>query len=61
VRTLGASLALDGGAPRPVARCTAAGAELSVRGRVVARLALDAPKYRMAANAPPDRRDGFQR
>jgi beta-galactosidase len=61
VRAMAASLALDGGAPHPVARRTAAGAELSVRGRVVARLALDAPKYRMAANAPPDRRDGFQR
>ena len=60
-RPLGAALALSGGRTRCTARRTAAGAELMAGGRVVASLARGIPKFRMAANAPPDRRDGFQR
>jgi hypothetical protein len=32
-----------------------------VQGRVVATLAADAPKFRIPANAPPERREPFHR
>jgi hypothetical protein len=37
------------------------GADLLVEGRPVASLALDAPKFRIPANAPPDTREPFHR
>jgi beta-galactosidase len=61
VRILDASLALEGRAPRHEVRSATGGAELLVDGRVVASLALDAPKSRLPANAPPDRREPFHR
>ena len=77
VQILGASLGLERGAPRyelrygkgvpstryrgPVAPEAGLMAGLMVEGRVVASLALDAPKYRMPTNAPPDRREPFHR
>jgi hypothetical protein len=61
VRILDASLALEGRAPRHEVRSATGGAELLVDGRVVASLALDAPKSRIPANAPPDRREPFHR
>ena len=36
-------------------------AGLLVRGRLVASLAADTPKYRVPASAPPDRRGPFRR
>jgi hypothetical protein len=60
-RILDASLALEGQAPRHEVRDITGGAELLVHGRVVASLALDAPKSRIPANAPPDRREPFHR
>ena len=60
-RMLGASLALEGKAPPHEIRHTGDGGELLVHGRVAASLAADAPKFRIAASAPPDRRDPFRR
>jgi hypothetical protein len=59
-RILGASLALEGEAPPHEIRHTADGGELLVHGRVVASLAADAPKFRIPASAPPDRREPFR-
>jgi len=58
---LAATAALEGRSPRHEVRRTAAGAELLVQGRVVAALAADAPKYRIPASAPPERRGPFRR
>ncbi|MEA2724846.1 MAG: beta-galactosidase [Gemmatimonadales bacterium] len=60
-RILDASLGLEGKAPRHGLRRTTAGAELLVQGQPVASLALDAPKFRIRANAPPDTREQFRR
>ncbi|HEY8197461.1 MAG TPA: glycoside hydrolase family 2 TIM barrel-domain containing protein [Gemmatimonadales bacterium] len=60
-RFLDASLALEGKAHRHQLRRTTVGADLLVEGRPVASLALDAPKFRIPANAPPDTREPFHR
>jgi beta-galactosidase len=60
-RLLDASLGLEGRAPRHQARRTAAGAELLVKGKLVAELAAEAAKFRMPASAPPEKRDAFER
>jgi beta-galactosidase len=60
-RILSASQALEGRAPAHTVRRTGAGAELLVQGRVIAALAADAPRFRIPASAPPDRRDPFRR
>jgi beta-galactosidase len=81
-RVLGATTALEGGAPRHELRYTTDGSEpgpassryrgpvaaspriragLLVRGRLAATLAMDAPKFRVPASAPPERREPFQR
>ncbi len=60
-RILDASLALERRAPRHELRRTTRGADLLVQGRPVASLALDAPKSRIRANAPPDTREQFHR
>ncbi len=60
-RMLEAALALEGKAPRHELRRTTTGAGLLVQGRTVASLALDAPKFRIRANAPPDTREPFRR
>jgi len=59
----------DGGAPGPsstpyggaIPATPGLRAGLLVRGRVVASLASDAPRFRIPASAPPDRRDPFRR
>jgi len=61
MRVLGAALALEGSAPRHELRPTTDGGELIVQGRVVASLAIDAPKFRIPASGPPDRREPFRR
>lgn len=61
MRILGASLALEGSAPRHEVRRTTDGGELLVHGHVVASLAADAQKFRIPASAGPDRRDPFRR
>ena len=60
-RILDASLGLEGKAPRHDLRRTTTGAELVVSGRPVASLALNAPKFRIPANAPPATREPFRR
>jgi beta-galactosidase len=46
---------------RPVGSDSRLRAGLAVQGKVVASLAADAPKFRVPANAPPERRDEFHR
>jgi beta-galactosidase len=60
-RTMSTALALDGIAAPHAVRATASGAELVVAGQVVAKLEADAPKFRIPASAPPERRDPFRR
>jgi beta-galactosidase len=60
-RILSASQALEGRAPRHKVRHTPDGRELTVQGRVVASLAIDAPKFRVPASAPPEAREPFRR
>jgi beta-galactosidase len=60
-RILAAALALEGKAPRHEVRHNTGGADLLVQGRVVASLALDAPKFRIRASTPPDAREPFHR
>jgi beta-galactosidase len=61
VRILGASLALEGSPPPHQVRYSTNGGELMVQGRVVASLAIDAPKFRIPASAAPDAREPFRR
>jgi hypothetical protein len=61
VRMLSASLALEGRAPRHAVRRRLDGGELVVQGRVIASLAAAAPKFRVPASAPPERREEFHR
>jgi beta-galactosidase len=81
-RILGATMALEGRAPRYELRFTTDGSEpgpgseryrgpvaasprlragLLVRGRLAATLAMDTPKFRVPASAPPERREQFHR
>jgi len=60
-RILHTSLALGGQDLRHELRRTATSAELVVKGRPVASLDLDAPKFRIPANAPPATREPFRR
>jgi len=60
-RMLSAGAALEGSAPSHRAQLLGDSAVLRVGGLVVASLPVHAPKYRVPASAPPDRRDAFRR
>jgi beta-galactosidase len=59
-RVLGASAPLTGSARPFEVRRTDGGAELLVDGRVVASLDERAPKFRIPASAPPEKRDPYR-
>ncbi len=58
---LSASVAVAGRAPAHQANRTPSGADVVVRGGVVASLDAGAPRYRVPPSAPPERREPFPR